>query len=105
MENCKPHDVKVLRLCFGGDHWITFLIFEEDSSFTVYSGDDEDSANWLIENSDIDTARRLRDFLIYAVPKEKAPKPSDLGAKTVATTLLGGSITLVGFALTRCASA
>ena len=66
----KPWDVKELRLCLDGDgdSWVKIDIFNDDSfNIKVYSGGEEE---WWRENINLDAARRLRDFLIYALAEE-----------------------------------
>lgn len=67
----KPWDIKLLKLCLGGDGdekgFVTFEIFS-DEHFAMYEGDgSSDDPKWFVENIDLDAARRLRDFLNYAL--------------------------------------
>lgn len=69
-EDYMPWDVKTLKLSLGGESdskgWITFQVFN-DTSFNIYEGDPLNAA-WYFEEIDIAAAKRLRDFLNYAVP-------------------------------------
>jgi hypothetical protein len=74
MNENKPWDVKTLCLSLGGpDDEHGFLRFEifDDCSFSIYEGE-EGRANggWRREGIDIEAARRLRDFLNFAVPAD-----------------------------------
>jgi hypothetical protein len=74
MTENKPWDVKTLCLSLGGpDDARGFLRFEifDDCSFSIYEGE-EGRANggWRREGIDIEAARRLRDFLNFAVPAD-----------------------------------
>lgn len=67
----KPWDIKSLKLCLGGEGdekgFITFEIFS-DEQFAIYEGSTQlDDSKWFVENIDLDAARRLRDFLNYAL--------------------------------------
>jgi hypothetical protein len=65
-----PWDIKTLKLSLGGicdeNGFVTFEIFDDDR-FCIYAGN-MDSPKWFCEDIDIEAARRLRDFLNYAVP-------------------------------------
>jgi len=68
-----PWDIKQLKLSMGGiddeKGFIRFEIFNDDT-FNIYQGDrSEDGDEWFYEEINIEAARRLRDFLNYAVPK------------------------------------
>ena len=72
LEDEKPWDIKELCLSLGGETdekgFITFQIFS-DRSFNIYEGSNpRDKSAWHYEDIDLSAARRLRDFLIYAVP-------------------------------------
>ena len=71
MSEEKPWDVKELRLYLGGEKgdsdFITFTVFD-DNSFNMCEGDPA-NAKWFYEDIDVDAAKRLRDFLNYAIPK------------------------------------
>jgi len=66
----KAWDVKQLRLCLGGvyeDDWIEIEIFD-DNSFNMYCNKKHNGeVEWAFEDADIEAAKRLRDFLIYAL--------------------------------------
>lgn len=68
----KPWDSKRLHLSLGGiddeNGYLTFEIFD-DTRFSIYDGPEPVESEWFREEIDIDAARRLRDFLNYAVPK------------------------------------
>lgn len=71
-----PWDVKSLILILGGDetdkNTIRFEILD-DTQFNIYEGGPEEEApKWFYENIHIDAARRLRDFLNYAVPDDES---------------------------------
>ncbi len=70
IEDDKPWDVKTLKLSLGGESdskgWITFQVFN-DNSFNIYEGNPLNAA-WHFEDIDMSAAKRLRDFLNYAVP-------------------------------------
>ncbi len=76
-EDVKPWDIKTLKLSLGGEMdcngFITFEIFS-DERFSIYEGDDprRQDLKWFVEEIDIEAARRLRDFLIYAVSDRKS---------------------------------
>ena len=69
-EKFKAWDVKEMRLCLGGDYeddWIKVEIFNDDS-FNMYANERPNGeCEWAFENASIDAAKRLRDFLIYAL--------------------------------------
>lgn len=71
----KPWDIKTLILSVdndeGIDDFITFQVFS-DEYFFIYEGDQSGivEPKWCFEELDLDAARRLRDFLVYAVPGE-----------------------------------
>lgn len=71
-DECLPWDVKKLKLSLGGisDEYgfITFEVFDDDE-FNIYEGDGSGDGDWFYENINIEAAKRLRDFLNYAVPK------------------------------------
>jgi len=78
-------DVKTLKLAVsnGGEtneDWLTFEVFS-DRAFSIQqeSSDPKSSAypRWFIEEIPLDAARRLRDFLIYAVPGPVVKNPGD----------------------------
>jgi len=68
-------DIKTMNISFGSDlDEKGFLKFEffNDSSFGIYlnqkdDGDDE----WHCENIDIEVARRLKNFLVFALDNIK----------------------------------
>ena len=66
-----PWDVKTLKLSLGGEldrkGWITFQVFN-DNNFNIYEGDEGSENGWHFEDIDMSAAKRLRDFLNYAVP-------------------------------------
>lgn len=66
----KAWDVKKMSLCLGGvyeDDWIDIEIFD-DNSFNMYCNKKHnDEVEWAFEDADIEAAKRLRDFLIYAL--------------------------------------
>lgn len=73
-----PWDIKTLTLSLGGidddKGFIKFSVFD-DKYFSIRDGglgDDGENGNcaWIFDDINIDAARRLRDFLIYAVPKD-----------------------------------
>lgn len=64
-------DVKSIKICIREDEFIEFVIFG-DSDLNIYeSGRHEKDSQWNVEGVDIEAAKRLRDFLIYAIPKDK----------------------------------
>ena len=69
-----PWDVKKLELYLGGEddtRFIKFVVFD-DKTFNMYEGGLGDDYNgWFYEDIDLSAARRLRDFLNYAVPDKK----------------------------------
>jgi hypothetical protein len=71
-EECLPWDVKILKLSLGGESdeygFITFEVFD-DNNFSIREGDGDGDTEWFYEEINIEAARRLRDFLNYAVPK------------------------------------
>jgi hypothetical protein len=71
-EECLPWDVKTLKLSLGGESdeygFITFEVFD-DNKFSIREGDGDPNSEWFYEEINIEAARRLRDFLNYAVPK------------------------------------
>ena len=74
VENGKPWDVKSLTLSLGGaddeNGFITFEVFD-DNVFNIYEGSKlGEEHEWFYEEIDIDAARRLRDFLNFAVPNK-----------------------------------
>jgi hypothetical protein len=66
----KSWDVKKLNLCLGGvyeDDWIKVEIFNDDS-FNMYCNQTHDgNCEWAFEDASIEAAKKLRDFLIYAL--------------------------------------
>jgi len=70
-----PWDVKRLTISFGGEEYeidskgfLTFEVFSDDT-LNIY-GDQATphrEPKWFAENIDMSTARRIRDFLNYAV--------------------------------------
>jgi hypothetical protein len=72
-DDARPWDIKRLVLSLGGfDDERGFLTFEvfNDNWLGIYEGDSTAKAPWFREQIPIEAARRLRDFLNYAVPKE-----------------------------------
>ena len=70
-----PWDIKELRLSLGGDAdengFITFQVLDDDR-LNIYEGTyPADEPSWYYEEINIEAARRLRDFLNYAVPDKK----------------------------------
>lgn len=70
----KPWDIKTLTLSLGGvddsKGFLTFQFFADDG-FNIYEGDERSGGvGFLAEEIDIAAAKRLRDFLIYAIPKD-----------------------------------
>lgn len=66
-------DSKSLYLSFGGEKGAIRFEIIGDDNFLIY----EDAGvghEWFYEDIDIDAARRLRDFLIYAVPGKVGDK-------------------------------
>jgi len=70
----EPWDIKILKLASGEiynngpirDDWITVQIFN-DSYMNIYEGESTRDSEWCVEEIPIDGAKRLRDFLIYAL--------------------------------------
>jgi hypothetical protein len=72
-DSARPWDIKRLVLSLGGfDDERGFLTFEvfNDGWFAIYEGDLTTTAPWFCEEIPIEAARRLRDFLNYAVPED-----------------------------------
>ena len=80
----KTWDSKQIEICLGGyyeDRWLKFEVFG-DNSVSIYPGDNEkvtvkskvigdyEDYPWSYDDIPIEAMRRLRDFLIYALPKE-----------------------------------
>ena len=72
-EDGKPWDIKELTLSLGGiddeNGFIRFSVFN-DEYFSIHDGDSDHDCAWAYHDIDMDAARRLRDFLNYAVPKD-----------------------------------
>lgn len=65
-----PWDIKRLVLSLGGyEDWKGFITFEvfNDKEFNIFDGDGHGEGKWSYEEIEMDAARRLRDFLNYAV--------------------------------------
>ena len=75
-EDMKPWDIKRLTISLGGEEYevdskgfLTFEVFSDDT-FNIYEGDQATphrAPKWCAENIDMSAARRIRDFLNYAV--------------------------------------
>ena len=67
----KPWDIKRLILSLGGENdengFIKFEVFD-DAHFSIYEGNGSQDPKWSYEGIDLEAAKRLRDFLIYALP-------------------------------------
>lgn len=64
-------DIKSIKICFNEDDFIEFVLFG-DSDLNIYEGGKHDDySKWHAEGIDIEAAIRLRDFLVYALPKDK----------------------------------
>ena len=80
-EDMEPWDVKRLTISLGGEEYeidskgfLTFEVFSDDT-FNIYEGDQATShkdPKWFAENVDMSAARRIRDFLNYAVAVAEA---------------------------------
>jgi hypothetical protein len=67
-----PWDIKKLKLSLGGiDDELGFIEVEvfNDDRFSIRdaSSDNVEECKWSFDDINIEAARRLRDFLIYAV--------------------------------------
>lgn len=69
MSDSKPWDVKTLTLSLDYECFVTIEVFNDDL-VNIYEGDqktpDRDPV-YFVEGIDLDAARRLRDFLNYAI--------------------------------------
>ncbi len=73
-EDDLPWDIKTLKLSLGGqDDEKGFIVFElfNDEFFSIRDGNNNNGngAEWAFDDINIEAARRLRDFLIYAIPE------------------------------------
>jgi len=75
----KPWDVKIVRISLGGkfdkNGFLEVEIFDDDSFRITFidadmKSDTEDESDCTVEGMSLSVARRLRDFLNYAVPNE-----------------------------------
>ena len=76
-EDFKPWDVKVVRISLGGeddaDGWLEAEVFDDKELRISFNGANIGDCqigvtSATVEEMSIDVARRLRDFLTYAVP-------------------------------------
>lgn len=69
-----PWGVKRLTLSLGGEDGLDsngFIVFEifDNERFNIYEGDGHSKSKWFYEEIDLEAAKLIRDFLIYAIPK------------------------------------
>ena len=77
----KPWDKKEIKISLGGESdsngWLICEIFSDSEFLISFTGADfrfedgqvTDKTDFTVEEMDLDVARRLRDFLIYAIPE------------------------------------
>lgn len=82
----KPWDIKTVKISLGGESdgngWLEVEVFNDNTLRIMFSGadmrwDTEDRSDCTVEEMPLLVARKLRDFLNYAVPKDALDKPLD----------------------------
>ena len=84
----KPWDVKTVKISLGGEAdengWLEAEVFDDETFRITFRGadmrwDTEDRSDCTVEEMPLSIARRLRDFLNYAVPNALANAPASTG--------------------------
>jgi hypothetical protein len=83
IEGDKPWDIKTVKISLGNEWdengWLETEVFDDKTFRITFSGADmrwntEDRSDCTVEDMPLSVARRLRDFLNYAVPKDASDK-------------------------------
>ena len=85
----KPWDVKTVNISLGGEAdengWLEAEVFDDETFRITFRGadmrwDTEDRSDCTVEEMPLSIARRLRDFLNYAVPNAIGQRGAACGA-------------------------
>ena len=85
----KPWDVKTVKISLGGEAdengWLEAEVFDDETFRITFRGadmrwDTEDRSDCTVEEMPLSIARRLRDFLNYAVPNATSHRGAACGA-------------------------
>jgi hypothetical protein len=71
-------DIKTLKVYpYGDQDENTFLKFElfDGERFSIYVGERDDAPQWHAEEMSLNVAKRIRDFLTYAIAAAEENRP------------------------------